>query len=110
MAIKCQENWPNGHKIYRHLPLQDPPRFTQIGVWGLKIYHLATLVCRAEPSLPQKRYLEIRTSRFYIVEGIGSIGSSCKFFDVHGFEDIKTTLYETFMKHAMFFISYNFFK
>jgi hypothetical protein len=55
MAIKCQENWPNGHKIYRHLPLQDPPKFTQIGVWGLKIYHLATLVCRAEPSLPQKK-------------------------------------------------------
>jgi hypothetical protein len=33
--------------------LQDPPKFTQIGIFGLKIYHLATLilVCRR---IPQK--------------------------------------------------------
>jgi hypothetical protein len=24
---------PNGHKIYQHLPLQDPPKFTQIGIF-----------------------------------------------------------------------------
>jgi hypothetical protein len=23
--------------------LQDPPKFTQIGIFGLKIYHLATV-------------------------------------------------------------------
>jgi hypothetical protein len=34
---------PNIHKIYQHLPLQDPPKFTQIGIFGLKINHLATL-------------------------------------------------------------------
>jgi hypothetical protein len=34
---------PNVHKIYQHLPLQDPPKFTQIGIFGLKICHLATL-------------------------------------------------------------------
>jgi hypothetical protein len=34
---------PNGYKIYQHLPLQDPPKFTQIGIFGLKIYHLAIL-------------------------------------------------------------------
>jgi hypothetical protein len=34
---------PNGHKIYQHLPLQDTPKFTHIGIFGLKIYHLATL-------------------------------------------------------------------
>jgi hypothetical protein len=28
---------PNGHKMYQHLPLQDPPKFTQIGIFGLKI-------------------------------------------------------------------------
>jgi hypothetical protein len=44
---------PNGHKIYQravkyidhtyfheihqHLPLQDPPKFTQIAIFGLKI-------------------------------------------------------------------------
>jgi hypothetical protein len=32
MAIKNQQ-----------LPLQDLPKFTQIGIFGLKIYHLATL-------------------------------------------------------------------
>jgi hypothetical protein len=36
-------------KIYQHLPLQDPPKFTQNGIFGLKIYHLATLV-RADGS------------------------------------------------------------
>jgi hypothetical protein len=33
---------PNGRKIDQHLPLQDPLKFTQIGIVGLKIYHLAT--------------------------------------------------------------------
>jgi hypothetical protein len=27
---------PNGHKIYQHFPLQDPPKFTQIVIFGLK--------------------------------------------------------------------------
>jgi hypothetical protein len=43
MATKWHENRPNGNKIYQHLPLQDPPKFTQIWIFGLKIYHLATL-------------------------------------------------------------------
>jgi hypothetical protein len=30
--------------MYRHLPLQDPPKFTQIWIFVLKIYHLATLL------------------------------------------------------------------
>jgi hypothetical protein len=41
MAIKytkCLENRQNGHKIYEHLPLQDPPKISQIGIFGLKIY------------------------------------------------------------------------
>jgi hypothetical protein len=31
------------HKIFKHLPLQDPTIFTQIEIFGLKIYHQATL-------------------------------------------------------------------
>jgi hypothetical protein len=31
------------HKIYQHLSLQDTPKFTQIWIFGLKMYHLATL-------------------------------------------------------------------
>jgi hypothetical protein len=29
--------------MYQHLPLQDPPKFTQIWIFGLKTNHLATL-------------------------------------------------------------------
>jgi hypothetical protein len=35
---------PNSHKIYQHLSQQDTPKFTQIGIFGLKLYNLATLV------------------------------------------------------------------
>jgi hypothetical protein len=35
--VPMTENRPNGHKIYRHRPLQDPRKFTQIGIFGLKI-------------------------------------------------------------------------
>jgi hypothetical protein len=37
-------NRPSVRKIYQHLPLQDPPKITQIWVFGMKIYHLATLL------------------------------------------------------------------
>jgi hypothetical protein len=30
--------------MYQHLPLQGPAKFAQIGIFGLKICHLATLV------------------------------------------------------------------
>jgi hypothetical protein len=40
---KWTENRPNGLKIFQHLPLQDPPKLTQIGIFGLKRNHLATL-------------------------------------------------------------------
>jgi hypothetical protein len=39
MALK----YLNGHKKQEHLPLQDPPKFAQIWIFGLKIYHLAAL-------------------------------------------------------------------
>jgi hypothetical protein len=35
--------WMYGLKIYQHVPLKDPPKFTQIWIFCLKIYHLATL-------------------------------------------------------------------
>jgi hypothetical protein len=34
---------PYGHKIYRRFPFQGPPKCTQIVIFGIKIYHLATL-------------------------------------------------------------------
>jgi hypothetical protein len=41
---------PNGHKVYQHLPLQEPQKFTHIGIFGLKICHLATLMPTATSS------------------------------------------------------------
>jgi hypothetical protein len=34
---------PNGYKIYQHFPFQLPPKYNQIGIFGLEINHLATL-------------------------------------------------------------------
>jgi hypothetical protein len=33
--------------MYHHLPLQDPSKFTQIWIFGLKTNHLATLQSEA---------------------------------------------------------------
>jgi hypothetical protein len=34
---KRPNNIQNEHEIYQHLPLQDPPKFTQIWTFGLKM-------------------------------------------------------------------------
>jgi hypothetical protein len=45
---------PNGHKLYQmavkyyKFPFQGPPKFTQIGIFGLNLKHLATLVMGGE--------------------------------------------------------------
>jgi hypothetical protein len=49
-------NIPNGHKIYQHLPFKGPSKFTQIGIYGLKTNHLATL---------NRVQLYIRLARMY---------------------------------------------
>jgi hypothetical protein len=41
MAIEYTKPFPFQGQYRR---LQDPPKFTQIGIFGLKIYHLATLL------------------------------------------------------------------
>jgi hypothetical protein len=38
---KWPHNTPNGHKMYQQMPLQEPPKFTQIEIFGLKINRLA---------------------------------------------------------------------
>jgi hypothetical protein len=37
-------NIPIGHNIDLHFPFQDPPKFTEIGIFGMKIYHLSKMV------------------------------------------------------------------
>jgi hypothetical protein len=36
-------------KIDQHFPFQGTPKFTQSGIFGLKIYHLATLLLARGP-------------------------------------------------------------
>jgi hypothetical protein len=44
MAVsKWLSNIPKGPKIYQHFAFKDPPKFTQIGIFGSKRNHLATL-------------------------------------------------------------------
>jgi hypothetical protein len=38
---KWPENLPNDHRIYYNLQWQEPSKYTQIGILGLKINHLA---------------------------------------------------------------------
>jgi hypothetical protein len=42
MNTKLSQNIPNGHKIYQNFPFQCPPKFTKVGISGMKINHLAT--------------------------------------------------------------------
>jgi hypothetical protein len=51
MSIKYNkrlQNGPSVRKLYQHRQLQDPPKFTQICIFGLKTNHLATLVRQQE--------------------------------------------------------------
>jgi hypothetical protein len=43
-SIQNGKNRSYGHKLYQHRPWLDSPKFTQIGIFGMKIYHLATLM------------------------------------------------------------------
>jgi hypothetical protein len=40
----CQYYILKVHIIYKPFPIQGPPKFTQIVIFGLKICHLATLI------------------------------------------------------------------
>jgi hypothetical protein len=33
---KLPQNISNEHKIYQHFPLQDPPKYTQNAIFGIK--------------------------------------------------------------------------
>jgi hypothetical protein len=34
---------PNGYKIIQHFPILGSPKYSQIGIFEMQIYHLATL-------------------------------------------------------------------
>jgi hypothetical protein len=35
--------FPKGRKMYQQFPFQGPLKFTKVGIFGLKMYHLAIL-------------------------------------------------------------------
>jgi hypothetical protein len=57
----------NGRKIYQHLALLDPPKFTQIEIFGLKIYHLASWSLKGVPSFFPPIFLLHLTARIFSV-------------------------------------------
>jgi hypothetical protein len=60
--------------IYQRLPLQDPPECTQILIFGLKIYHLATLLHTRPSKGAQRRFACRRFAVELIPAGLGIIG------------------------------------
>jgi hypothetical protein len=61
---KLPQNRPKGQKIYQHLLGQDPPRLTQIRIFGLKVYHLATMNGITDP-VGRKKNLPDSTQATY---------------------------------------------
>jgi hypothetical protein len=55
--------------------LQGPQKFTQIRIFGLKAYHLATLVKTVDPTSSQELLTAANNKKFYI---IGPNGSAIK--------------------------------
>jgi hypothetical protein len=48
------------------IPLQDPPKFTQIWIFGLKTNHLATLVCATHEG-------SLKNSSYFCITGTGGV-------------------------------------
>jgi hypothetical protein len=69
--MQIGKNIPNNYKIYqlarkvyRHRRLQDPPKFTQTGIFGVKICMPAGNPARLL-SLPKKTFFSLMTSSFF---------------------------------------------
>jgi hypothetical protein len=60
MAVKSTK-WP---LIYPHFPFLGPPRYTQIGTFGMKIYHLATLIAIEQHALTADRITRANSFHF----------------------------------------------
>jgi hypothetical protein len=43
MYTECLYDIPHGHIVYKPFRFHGPTKFSQIGIVGLKMYHLATL-------------------------------------------------------------------
>jgi hypothetical protein len=57
---KLPKNIPNVHKIYQHFPIEGPQKFIHIGIFCLKISHLATLLNTLRDEEPILRLLNLQ--------------------------------------------------
>jgi hypothetical protein len=64
---KCPLNIPNGHKIYQYFPFQGPPKYTQGGIFGMKIFHLASLLPSCFANAKDSCCCKIVSSSFFII-------------------------------------------
>jgi hypothetical protein len=55
--IKWPQNIQNVHKLYQNFPFQGPPRYIKIGIVGMKINHLATLVPNLSPAFWRRKVI-----------------------------------------------------
>jgi hypothetical protein len=58
---------------YQHLPLQGLPKLSEIGIFGLKVYHLATL--EVTHKFLQRKTIQSFTnaSLFYCLNGLSEV-------------------------------------
>jgi hypothetical protein len=82
---KWSQNIPNGRKMNQmgtkytnslHTTSQDHPKFTQFGIFGLKIYHLATLSPKCFTALSTAwHYLHTSVTPFFLTKLTSVVGS-----------------------------------
>jgi hypothetical protein len=67
------------HKIYQCFPFQGAPKFTQIGILGLKIYRLATLLRGGTKQFIRKVHKLAPTLNLVFLRSIRNEGSQKSF-------------------------------
>jgi hypothetical protein len=65
--------YSRGRKIYQHFSFRVPPKYTQIGTFGVIIYHLATLLLKLIINLSEVELLGDLASTFF--EGVFSFAN-----------------------------------
>jgi hypothetical protein len=71
--------------VYQHLPLHDPPKFTQIWIFGLKTNHLATLPttrCRSATLISSSDKVVVSTYICTYVQGSRLCKLSADYFAI----------------------------
>jgi hypothetical protein len=93
---------PNNHEIHQHFPSKCPPKYAQIGLFGMKIYHLATLV----PFSIYRFYFGLRTLTGSIFRNLFSAKNdfppNFQIFKFSNFQIFKFSNFQIFFKFSNF--------